>query len=61
MEIADLIRNIRKKLGLTQEQLAQAIGSNKFNISNYETGRATPPGDVLLKIQALSPKNEKAA
>ena len=48
-----LIRTIRLRLGFTQQQLAQKIGSNRFNISNYETGRAIPPGDLLLKIQEL--------
>lgn len=53
MKITDYIKSIRKKLGLTQEGLAAKIESNRFNVANYETGRAIPPGDVLLKIQEL--------
>ena len=47
------VQEAREKLGLTQSELAEKLDSNKFNISNYETGRATPPGDIILKIQEL--------
>ena len=53
MDIAKYIRDLRKKLKMTQAELGKAISSNRDNIANYEIGRAIPPGDVLLKIQAL--------
>ena len=55
MNIAKYIKNLRKALEMTQSELAKAIDSNRDNIANYETGRAIPPGDVLLKIQSLDP------
>ena len=61
MKIPDYIKGVRKKLGLTQEQFSKLLSSNRFNITNYETGRAIPPGDILLKIQALDSDREKAA
>lgn len=62
MDIAEYIKKLRKeKLGLTQDEFAKLINSNKFNISNYETGRAVPPGNVLIKIQALDPDSKEAA
>lgn len=53
MDIPGTIKKIRKDLGLTQTQLAEKIGSNRFNIANYETARAVPPTDTFLKIQGL--------
>jgi len=62
-EISAYIISVRLKAGLNQERLAQEIGSNRSNIANYETGRAIPPGDVLLRIQqyesSLPPDKEK--
>ena len=55
MDIAKYIKDLRKKLGMTQLELGEEINSNRDNIANYEVGRAIPPGDVLLKIQALDP------
>ena len=55
MTIAETIKKIRKSLGITQTALAEKIGSNRFNIANYETGRAIPPADTFLKIQELDP------
>ena len=61
MRIKTTIKQIRKKLGLTQTELAKRIGSNRFNIANYETGRAMPPADVYLRIQDLDPDQKQAA
>ena len=61
MTIGETIKQIRKNLGLTQLALAEKIGSNRFNIANYETGRAIPPADTFLKIQDLDPGRKQAA
>lgn len=60
MKISNYIKVIRSKLGLTQRELANRIGKDRSSIANYETGRAIPPGDVLLKIQALEAQLLKA-
>ena len=49
-ETARVVREIRKKLGLTQAQLAEKVGVARYNITKYERGATIPPGDVLLKI-----------
>lgn len=54
-KISDLVRNKRKELGVTQEKLAELIGKKRWDIANYENEKAIPPGDVLLRIQALEP------
>ena len=61
MNIANTIKQIRKRLGLTQTKLAEKIGSNRFNIANYETGRSIPPADVFVRIQDLDPGRKQAA
>jgi len=42
------IKNLRRRKGLTQDQLADKIGVNRAMIGSYEEGRATP------KLSALS-------
>ena len=50
---ANFVRRIRKRLGITQREFAQKIGKTRDAVANYETCRAIPPGDVVLKIQEL--------
>ena len=40
--MGERIKELRKFLGLTQQEFAAKIGSNQNNITNYETGRRTP-------------------
>lgn len=47
----DKIRERRQLLGMTQKQLADAIGVNYRTISQYENGRCLP---AITKIPALS-------
>lgn len=51
--IAKEIKRIRKELGLYQHELAEKINKTRFDISNYEMGRAMPPADVFVRIQEL--------
>ena len=44
------IQAIRKEKGLTQKELAEAVGVTTTIISRYENGSITPPTDKLLKI-----------
>lgn len=36
------LRTARKTLGLTQKQLAEALGLTRISITRYEAGRAIP-------------------
>jgi transcriptional regulator with XRE-family HTH domain len=36
------LKQLRKELGLTQELLANAIGVNRTNIADWESGRSEP-------------------
>lgn len=47
------IRFMRRKLGLSQEELASRIGLNRGNIASYENGTAEPKICNLLKLANL--------
>jgi transcriptional regulator with XRE-family HTH domain len=46
----DALRQIRRKRGVTQVQLAAALGRSFTSVSMYENGRSTPPVEVLAAI-----------
>lgn len=47
------LKKARKANHLTQQQLAEKVGKTLSDISNYENGFATPPGDVMLSLQKV--------
>lgn len=50
MEVGGRIKELRKKAGLTQQQLADKIGITYIQVGRYETGKSNPSADVLQKI-----------
>jgi transcriptional regulator with XRE-family HTH domain len=44
------LKNYRKDQGMTQEQLAERVGTKKSNISRLESGRYNPSLDFLVKV-----------
>ena len=54
---AEDVRNIRRRLGLTQAQFAARYGFSLETIRNYEQGHRRPagPARVLLKVIASEP------
>ena len=44
------IRRYRKRLGLTQEEFAAALGMSQASISRFETGERKPDVDELIAI-----------
>lgn len=50
-EIAAQLRQVRKEQGMTQERLAEKVGTRKSNISRLESGRYNPSLDFLEKLQ----------
>jgi ribosome-binding protein aMBF1 (putative translation factor) len=45
-----IIENARRKAKLTQEELAERIGTNKSYISRVETGRTEPKVSTFYRI-----------
>ena len=48
--VGQKIQDIRKKRGITQEELAEAIELETVSISKIETGRSYPTSENLAKI-----------
>lgn len=53
MILSDSIKQVRKALGLTQEQFAFELGVKRSLIGAYEEGRAEPRLDLLHKMAKL--------
>ena len=49
-EVAKQLRDVRKSQGMTQESLAELVGTKKSNISRLESGRYTPSLDFLVNV-----------
>ena len=47
------IKEFRKKSGLSQVQVAEKLFVNQNTVSQWETGRSSPPIDVLIKLSDL--------
>jgi DNA-binding transcriptional regulator YiaG len=54
---ADVIKHVRKKMGLTQAKFSALIGVSRASVAKYETSKAIPPGDVILKVLKLHGPN----
>lgn len=49
-QVARQIKDVRKEQGMTQESLAELVGTKKSNISRLESGRYNPSLDFLMKV-----------
>ena len=47
MEIKDILKNLREKNGLTQEQVAERVMVTRQAVSRWETGETQPNTDTL--------------
>lgn len=53
------IKELRKALGLTQQEFADKIGVKRNSIANYETGRNTPIDAIVVSICRIFNVNEE--
>lgn len=44
------IKKLREQIGMTQKQLAQAIGCSESAVSHWEKGKRDPDFETLLKM-----------
>lgn len=49
-ELVEQLKEARKALDMTQEDLAALVGTKKSNISRFESGRYNPSLDFVIKI-----------
>lgn len=57
----DQIKEVRTQLGLTQEEMADALGIAKLTMSQYETGFRKPGPTVLILLTVLGSLSKKKA
>lgn len=50
IRLGESIRRLRKQSGLTQEQLAEALGVSVSAVHKWESGKATPELEMLVDI-----------
>jgi transcriptional regulator with XRE-family HTH domain len=53
MAFAKRLRDFRKEKGMTQAQLAEAIGVTTRTVTNYEAERSYPNMDVISRLETL--------
>ena len=53
MNTKTFIKQSRKSFNLTQTKFGHLVNKKRTDITNYEIGRAIPPGDVVLKVIQL--------
>ena len=49
MEVKDILRNLRERNNLTQEQMAERVNVTRQAVSRWETGE-TQPNPEMLKV-----------
>lgn len=57
--LASNLRLLRKRLGLSQQELAESVSLNRGNIASYEAGIAEPKLCKLLRISELVGVNSR--
>lgn len=51
--LGERLRERRKKLGLTQQQVADELNLDRTTYTYYETGRCSPSIETLYKLTLL--------
>ena len=57
-ELAEMIRELRAKLGLTQEQFAAKVGVTWLTVNRWENGRGKPSPLAMRRIEELTKEAE---
>ena len=50
MEFKDIVRNARKKKGLTQREVAEAVGIQLNHYQQFEYTDRIPSGEIMIKL-----------
>ena len=53
------IKQLREKLGLTQEEFAREVSTTTTTVSRWETGRAKPSRMARALLERLEKKAER--
>jgi DNA-binding transcriptional regulator YiaG len=55
------IRSLRKKIGLSQKELADLVGVNRATVSMWEGGKFKPSEEKVKQLASLAGKNQEEA
>ena len=58
-DLAKMIRELRSKLGLTQEQFAAKVGGTFSTMNRWESGKSKPSPLAMSRIEELKEKAQK--
>ena len=50
---SERLKELRKKNNLTQQELADKVGTNRVNVTKWETGMTEPRIESLIKLADL--------
>ena len=50
MNLGEALKSLREELGLTQKEVAAAIGIKRTTYNSYENSKSMPKYDVMEKI-----------
>ena len=53
MDFGNILKELRKQSGLTQQQVAERVGVSKSVISFYELKERAPSPEVLIKLSYI--------
>jgi transcriptional regulator with XRE-family HTH domain len=53
VKLGELARKLRERHGLTQANVADAVGLTRWQITNIETGRSLPSLPTLIKLASF--------
>lgn len=59
--MADNLPVLRKKLKLSQEELANIVGSSRYTVMLYETKKRKMPWNIFLTFVLFFDKNEETS
>ncbi len=46
----EIIRELRKEIGMTQQELGEKLGLCYYNIGDWERGKCEPSAEMLVKL-----------
>lgn len=52
-EAAKLVKDLRRRLGLTQEQFAQKVGVTYSTVNHWENGKRAPQPFLLQRLREM--------
>ena len=50
LDIGSKLKELRKAADLTQEQVAQILGTSRVNYTRYENGKVRPDYETIIKL-----------